>query len=148
MADKKNSELSELSEEKSENADKFSTNMNIKELATPPAPPVIEIMELDNEPPLGGKSTRGKVETTALDKKQERDLAEAKLRAMIKDTAPKALETVITIMTNTDARDETRLKAAQDILDRGLGKAKQTVDNELKGGIQIKLSPALEEFSE
>lgn len=148
MADKKNSELSELSEEKSENADKFSTNMNIKELATPPAPPVIEIMELDNEPPLGGKSTRGKVETTALDKKQERELAEAKLRAMIKDTAPKALETVITIMTNTDARDETRLKAAQDILDRGLGKAKQTVDNELKGGIQIKLSPALEEFSE
>lgn len=141
MADEKNNN-SELSVEN------FSGNMNLKELETPPAPPVIKIRELDNEPPLGGKSTRGKVETTALTKKQERELAEAKVRAMIKDVAPSALNTIIGIMADTTVKDETRLKAAQDILDRGLGKAKQTVDNELKGGIQIKLSPALEEFSE
>lgn len=142
MADEKvnNNELS---------VDTFTENMNPEVLETPPAPPIIEIKELDNEPPLCGYTCKGgRVETTALSKKQEKDLAEAKVRAMIKDIAPSALNTIIDIMCDKSAKDETRLKAAQDILDRSLGKAKQTVDNELKGGIQIKLSPALEEFSE
>ena len=67
---------------------------------------------------------------------------------MLKETAPAALQTIIDIMVDPAVKDDLKLKAAQDIMDRAIGKAKQTVDNEVKGGIQIKLSPALEEYSE
>lgn len=119
-----------------------------EQLGTPVAPPTIDIQEIENEPPLCGKGYGGKLENTALTKRQERELADAKVKAMLKDTAPAALQTIIDIMVDTAVKDELKLKAAQDILDRAIGKAKQTVDNEVKGGIQIKLSPALEEYSE
>lgn len=132
-----------------ETASEAPEKIEAKVLETPPAPPIIEIKETDNDPPLCGRTEHGgRIENTALTKKQEKDLANAKVQAMIRDTAPSALNTIIDIMRSPEVKDETRLKAAQDILDRGLGKAKQTVDNEVKGGIQIKLSSALEEYCE
>lgn len=119
-----------------------------EQLGTPVAPPTIDIQEIENDPPLCGRGYGGKLEDTALTKRQERELADAKVKAMLKDTAPAALQTIIDIMVDTAVKDELKLKAAQDILDRAIGKAKQTVDNEVKGGIHIKLSPALEEYSE
>lgn len=119
-----------------------------EQLGTPVAPPTIDIQEIENDPPLCGRGYGGKLEDTALTKRQERELAEAKVKAMLKETAPAALQTIIDIMVDPAVKDDLKLKAAQDIMDRAIGKAKQTVDNEVKGGIQIKLSPALEEYSE
>ena len=125
------------------------TCTGLDKLETPIVPPVIKIQEIEHEPPLGGRNSKGeKLKDTALSRLQERELAEAKVKAMLKDTAPAALQTIIDIMIDPTVKDELKLKAAQDIMDRAVGKPKQAVENEVKGGIQIKLSPALEEYSE
>lgn len=119
-----------------------------KQLDTTLDSPEVEIVELENEPPLCGKTRYGgKLEETALSKRQEMLLAEAGMKAMLKETAPHALQVVIDIMNDTSTKDDLRVKCATDIIDRVLGKAKQPIDGELSGGIRIQLSAELDEYS-
>lgn len=121
------------------------TRVSVSSASKPP----VNIKEIEDDPPLCGKTEYGgKVKDTALSKHQQRQLASAQMQTMLKETAPAALQVIIDIMNDPSVKDELKLKAAQDIMDRAVGKPKQTVDNELKGGIYIKLSPALEEYSE
>ena len=141
VADEKNTNYIEKQEE--------TAKFNIEELETPPSLPKLEIRCLKDEPPLCGKIIGGKkVEETALDKKREREFAEAKVKSMLNNAAPLAVSTIIDIMNDPTNKPDLRLKAATDITDRVIGKAKQVVDNDVKGDIKIRLSTELEEYSE
>lgn len=103
----------------------------------------ITIRGIEKDPPLCGKTEfGGRLEDIALTKKQEKMLAAAKVDSMLATAAPWALQTVIDIMLDEEVKDELRHRAATEILDRVLGKATQTVDSHVGGGINIKISPA------
>jgi hypothetical protein len=65
---------------------------------------------------------------------------ERTLEAMCKDKTPEALETILHLMANGQ-QERARLAAAQYIIDRGWGKAKESV--ELSGELTVGLSQEL-----
>lgn len=108
----------------------------------------IVIHDRSDDPPLSLRRRKyGKVEETALDRKQERDLHAAMATSLLKSNSHRAVQTIIEIMNDPTAKDELRLKAATDIVDRVLGKAKTPVEKEISGGITITLSQELDEYS-
>ena len=108
----------------------------------------IVIHDRSDDPPLSLRRRKyGKVEETALDRKQERDLHAAMATSLLKTNSHRAVQTIIEIMNDPTAKDELRLKAATDIVDRVLGKAKTPVEKEISGGITITLSQELDEYS-
>ena len=58
------------------------------------------------------------------------------LKEAFKALAPKALETLADVMSNS-VKDSDRVKAAEVILDRGYGKATQHIDANVESQIQV-----------
>lgn len=108
----------------------------------------IVIHDRSKDPALSLRRRKyGKVEETALDRKQERDLHAAMATSLLKKNSHRAVQTIIEIMNDPTVKDDLRLKAATDIVDRVLGKAKTPVEKEISGGITITLSQELDEYS-
>ena len=61
------------------------------------------------------------------------------IREAFQKACPDALEVLIAIMSNERAKDTDRIRAAEVILDRGYGKAPQSIDLDAGGAIQIEL---------
>lgn len=63
---------------------------------------------------------------------------ERTLEAMCRDKTPEALSTILGIMTSGE-NERNKLAAAQYVIDRGWGKAKQEVEHVGKGGKELSL---------
>lgn len=62
------------------------------------------------------------------------------LRKAFQKVCPEALEVLVSIMSDTEAKDNDRIRAAEVILERGYGKAPQSIDLDAGGAVMIQLS--------
>jgi len=69
--------------------------------------------------------------------------ATADLQAAAREYTPQALETLVAIMTKSDS-DAARVAAANAVLDRGYGKAKQTLDATVTEQRMVVVAPPAE----
>lgn len=70
---------------------------------------------------------------------------ERTLEAMCKEKTPEALATILTIMTG-GTNERAQLSAAQYVIDRGWGKAKESI--ELSGGVTLSIADQIKQAHE
>ena len=67
------------------------------------------------------------------------------VKQRLKEVLPEALETAIAVMRSSKSKPSTRLLAAQDVLDRVLGKASQPIDADVTAEVVVRIADDLKD---